>query len=139
MTDKDIVRRDITTEVIERLSQEAELFISEIVLAEIDRSQEPKRSQLANLVKKIAPGILILDKEAESLAIKYVKEGIIPEKYRDDVFHIASAVTNEIDVILSWNFEHIVKLKTRREVNGINMISGYHLIEICSPEEVRDD
>lgn len=139
LTDKDTARRDITAEVIKRISQESELFISEIVLAEIDRSQEPKRSELANLVKKIAPGILVIDDETETLAIKYIQAGIIPEKYRDDAFHIASAVTNEIDIILSWNFEHIVKLKTRREVNGLNMISGYRLVEICSPEEVYND
>ena len=43
---------------------------------------------------------------------------------------------NGLEVIVSWNFEHIVKLKTRVMVNGINRLLGYHEIEICSPEEV---
>jgi len=50
--------------------------------------------------------------------------------------HIAMAVINGIEAIISWNFEHIVKLKTRIMVNGINRLLGYHEIEICSPEEV---
>lgn len=45
-------------------------------------------------------------------------------------------VINGIEAIISWNFEHIVKLKTRIMVNGINRLLGYHEIEICSPEEV---
>lgn len=43
---------------------------------------------------------------------------------------------NGIEAIVSWNFEHIVKLKTRVMVNGVNRLLGYHEIEICSPEEV---
>jgi len=41
-----------------------------------------------------------------------------------------------VDVILSWNFDHIVKLKTKREVVGINMLMGYGPIDIYSPLEV---
>jgi len=58
------------------------------------------------------------------------------KKYRDDALHIAVAVVNDLDVVVSWNFKHIVKLKTRMEANGINKMLGYKEIEICSPEEV---
>ena len=70
------------------------------------------------------------------MADRYIKERIIPQGYRSDAIHIAVAVINGIDAIVSWNFEHIVKLKTRVMVNGINRLLGYHEIEICSPEEV---
>jgi hypothetical protein len=80
--------------------------------------------------------LLEIDLESEKMADRYVEEGIIPERYRSDALHIAVAVINGIDAIVSWNFEHIVKLKTRVMVNGINRLLGYHEIEICSPEEV---
>jgi hypothetical protein len=80
--------------------------------------------------------LLEVDIETEELAERYIKEGIIPIRYRGDALHIAVAVINGVDVIVSWNFEHIVKLKTRVMVNGVNKLLGYHEIEICSPEEV---
>lgn len=44
-----------------------------------------------------------------------------------------------MDVVVSWNMKHIVKLKTRMEINGINKIYGYKEIELCTPEEVIDN
>ena len=70
------------------------------------------------------------------LSERYISEGIIPERFGSDAIHIAIAVSNGIDAIVSWNFNHIVKLKTRIMVNGVNRLLGYHEIEICSPEEV---
>ncbi|MFH1777033.1 MAG: hypothetical protein ABH952_05685 [Candidatus Omnitrophota bacterium] len=87
-------------------------------------------------MKKAAPFLLKIDTEIEELADCYIKEKIIPLRYRGDALHIAAAVVNGIEAIISWNFEHIVKLKTRVMVNGMNRLYGYHDIEICSPEEV---
>ena len=57
----------------------------------------------------------------------------------DDALHIAVASVNNLDVIVNWNFTHIVKLKTRREVAVINTLMGYKPIEICSPQEVVEN
>ena len=46
------------------------------------------------------------------------------------------ASVNEMDVLLSWNFQHIVKLKTKREAVGVNMLMGYGSLEIYTPREV---
>ena len=43
---------------------------------------------------------------------------------------------HERDLLVSWNFEHLVKLKTRVGVNAVNRLVGYREIEIVSPEEV---
>ena len=87
-------------------------------------------------MREINPLLLTANQEAMELSERYVNEGIIPERYKSDALHIAIAVSNDIDAIVSWNFNHIVKLKTRIMVNGINKLLGYHEIEICSPEEV---
>ena len=80
-----------------------------------------------------------MDVFAQELSRKYIAQGIIPEKYEDDAFHIAIASVNDIDVILSWNFEHIVKLKTKRETVAINLLMGYKEIDIYSPLEVVEN
>lgn len=133
----DAEKKDITLKLFKDLVLIAEgIYISDEVIREISRAPEPRKSQLERLLRETNPLLLEVDMEAEELAERYVKEGIIPERYRSDALHIAVAVINGIEVIVSWNFEHIVKLKTRVMVNGVNRLSGYHEIEICSPEEV---
>ena len=128
--------REITTKALNEIMKIGALYISEVVIREINAAAEPKRSQLTDKISFYSPKLLLIDNETQSLAAKYIAEGVIPEKYADDARHIAIATVYGIEVIVSWNFEHIVKLKTRREVNGINLLSGYREIEICSPEEV---
>ena len=133
----DVPKRDITAKFFDQLHIIADqVFISDEVIKEIGRAPEPIRSQLMGLLEKIKPLLLEFDIEAEELAKRYVREGIIPERYKSDAIHIAIAVINKVEVIISWNFEHIVKLKTRIMVNEVNRSFGYHDIEICSPNEV---
>ena len=133
----DTEKKDITVQLFKDLPSISNgIYISDEVIREINRAPEPRKSQLVGQLEETNPLLLEVDIEAEELAERYVKEGIIPERYRSDAVHIAVAVINGIEVIVSWNFEHIVKLKTRVMVNGINRLLGYHEIEICSPEEV---
>ncbi len=88
------------------------------------------------MVNELNPILLDNTYDSVELASKYIKEGIIPKKYIDDAFHIAIASVNNLDAIVSWNFKHIVKLKTRREVKAVNLLLGYKEIEIVSPQEV---
>ncbi len=67
---------------------------------------------------------------------RYIKRGIFPEKYTSDANHIAIAVVSGIDYFASWNFKHLVKVNTRREVNLVNALLGYQQIEIIAPPEL---
>jgi len=74
--------------------------------------------------------------EIRELANKYVLEGIFPTKYFDDALHVACASINICNAVVSWNFKHMVKLKTILAVNGINKYMGYGEIEILTPEAI---
>ena len=113
-----------------------EAFVSDIVFIELGNTKEPKRSALLELITQYPLTNLRNSEEAVKLARKYVSGKIIPEKYLNDALHIAIAVVNNIDVIVSWNLEHIVKLKTIVEVNKINLMNGYKQIVIVTPEEI---
>ena len=76
---------------------------------------------------------------AEILADKYVSEDIIPEKFRVDGIHIAMATINDLDIIVSYNFRHIVKLRTIIGTESINLREGYKRIGIFSPTEVIEN
>jgi len=64
---------------------------------------------------------------------------VIPYKYQTDGIHIAITTVYEIDMILSYNFKHIVKRKTIKMTDEINSSLGYKKIEIYTPEEVVED
>ena len=138
--DKDPEKKRITQLLIAEIKQgKYEAFISRIALFEIEEAQEEKRKELVEVVKDINPEELPVDEEVERLANRYIEEGIIPIKYADDARHIAVASIHDLDAIVSWNFEHIVKLKTKKEVTGINNLMGYKEIEIYSPQEVIEN
>jgi len=77
-----------------------------------------------------------LTEEALNLAKKYIAEGVIGGGKLVDAEHIAIATINRVDVLVSWNFRHIVNLQRIHGYNSVNLKYGYPLLEIRSPLEV---
>ncbi len=118
----------------ERLS-EFEGVISAVVLKEIRDMPDSKRCQeIEDLIRPME--VLPLSEDAVSLAQGYVQHGIFPEVYESDALHVAIAVVNAIGYLASWNFKHLVRVRTRREVNLVNALRGYQPIEIVAPPEL---
>lgn len=67
---------------------------------------------------------------------KYLEAAIVGPASTADALHVALATVAEADVILSWNFKHIVHLDKIRGFNAINSLAGYRMIEIRSPWEL---
>lgn len=109
--------------------------ISVLVLAEIlDTPQAEKRLLLEQLVQSLP--VLPVEREAEVLADEYVGRSVIPGRYRSDALHVSVAVTNQVPILVSWNFTHLVKLQIRRQINLVNALLGLGQIEIVSPPEL---
>ena len=70
------------------------------------------------------------------LTQKYMDEKIVGESYRSDALHIAIATVSGVDVLVSWNFKHIVNLNKIKLFNSVNLKEGYNLLEIRTPLEV---
>ncbi len=112
-----------------------ECVISTIVLIEINDTPDPeRRDNIEGLIDDFE--VLEFGEEAYELAQEYVERGIFPEKYTSDANHVAIAVVNGIGYFASWNFKHLVKVNTRREVNLVNALLGYQQIEIIAPPEL---
>ena len=80
-----------------------------------------------------------LTEEAVNLADSYLAENVVGRTSRSDCFHIAMATINEVDILVSWNFKHIVNVKRIRGYNAVNMKLGYKTIDIRSPKEIIYD
>ena len=115
---------------------EYEVFISDIVLLEIEQAPEQKKASLSDVITKYKMKALESTEEAEKLADNYTKEGVIPEKYYNDALHIAIATKYNMDAIISWNLTHIVKFKTKFNVKVINKRLNEKDVIICTPEEM---
>lgn len=70
------------------------------------------------------------------LAETYISEKVLTPKFFNDAVHIAAATIYKVDVIVSWNFKHIVNLNRIRLFNSVNLKQGFSIIEIRSPREV---
>ncbi|MCL2499093.1 MAG: hypothetical protein FWE90_02025 [Defluviitaleaceae bacterium] len=113
-------------------------FTSVYATRELEQAPIGKQQKMMGLINKY--GITLLDEshEAENLASLYQEQGILPKKNSTDACHIAIATINDLDMILSLNFEHIVRKKTLVMTGRINADLGYRPIEIFSPMEVVD-
>lgn len=109
--------------------------ISNITIAEVLQAPEEVRSLLQHPALKKAEKVY-LDEEAVVLAEAYIQEGVVSESNRVDAQHIAVATVYRVDILVSWNFHHIVKWSRIRAFNGVNLKRGYPQLEIRSPREV---
>jgi len=80
--------------------------------------------------------IIPMTQEALNLRESYLEAGIVSSKYANDALHVAMATIAGCDMILSWNFKHIVHFDKIPLYNAINVLKGYHPISIYSPWEV---
>ena len=80
--------------------------------------------------------VLPSQEAVEQLSAEYVKHGAVSERYPEDAYHVAVAVLNDLDIVLSWNFRHIVRRKTKDIVNMVNTIRNQRHIEIATPGEL---
>jgi predicted nucleic acid-binding protein len=111
------------------------VFISEITIDELQSTKDnTSRNEFLNLVSHFK--VLKMNQRIENLAKAYVKKDIIPGKYIYDAYHAAIAAYYNIDYLISWNFDHLVKAKTRRMLNSVNILEGCNTIEIISPPEL---
>ena len=109
--------------------------LSDVTIAELRRAPAAIQAQLARPGFAEAERVNI-DEEADSLADDYIRSGVVPESSRADAEHIAIATVHGVDVLVSWNFKHIVKLSRIRAFNAVNLRLGYPSLEIRSPLEV---
>jgi len=114
---------------------ELEPIVSDLVVAEIAQTlDEKRRADIIGLIRGLP--VVSISSEAHELAEEYVTRGIFPTKYQSDALHVAIATVESVANLVSWNFCHLVKVRTRREVNLVNALKGYMPLEILAPPEL---
>ena len=112
-----------------------EVYVSEITIRELSETKNAVlREKFLRMIKGFK--VLRINPEIRELAEKYIKDNVFPRKYLDGALHIAVASYYKMSCLVSWNFEHIVKVKTRRLVNLENKLNSLGTLEIVSPLEL---
>jgi predicted nucleic acid-binding protein len=111
------------------------VIISELTLLELEGAPEEVRNILEQVPSDHREDVEFNEAAAE-LADRYIQAEVIGRASRLDAQHIATATVHRVDVLVSWNFKHVVNLARIQGYNSVNLRQGYPLLEIRSPQEV---
>ena len=93
-----------------------------------------RRKRLLELLDKLT--VHSVAPEMKKLAESYVRAGVFTALMMNDAVHVAAAVLTRQDILLSWNFKHLVNRVRRAKINQVNVSQGLPTIEIIAPPEI---
>ncbi len=128
--------QEFTKPLFDRIkSGEFRVIFSTLLETELEMAPEEVR-ELVRQIDEINTEYVIETDSAVELAIEYISEKVIGQTSYSDCLHIALATINQADLLVSWNFKHIVNIQRIRGYNSINIKNGYKQLEIRSPREL---
>ncbi|MEO6734407.1 MAG: hypothetical protein ABIN01_24515 [Ferruginibacter sp.] len=108
---------------------------SDLTEGELFDAPERVRNFFRGLPKENLQLVKMTD-EAIYLAKSYIDEKVVGKTSFDDCVHIALATMHKVDILVSWNFKHIVNIYRIRGYNAVNLRLGYQTLEIRSPKDI---
>jgi len=111
-----------------------DIVISDLTLKELIKAPENVRNLFRDLTINFNE-ITVTD-ECVELATEYLTENVVGPTSMDDCMHIAAATVYKVDILVSWNFKHIVNVHRIRGYNAVNIKNGYQTIDIRSPKNL---
>jgi predicted nucleic acid-binding protein len=114
------------------------LLLSSETLRELSEAPEEVKAVLLNLSEGTAEEVPI-DDEVKDQADEYIAAKVLGPASISDALHVAAATVAGADLIVSWNFKHIVSFNRIRGYNSVNIRFGYRTMTILSPKEVSDE
>jgi predicted nucleic acid-binding protein len=118
----------------QRLS-EFEVSTSALVRDEIEQTTDIKKlDQMMGLIGQTAQAELTA--ESRELARQYVQRGLFSRSMYSDALHLAVSVLTRQDILVSWNFKHLVNRRKRAQVAEANTTLDLPTIDILSPPEM---
>lgn len=114
---------------------EATLIASDLLAQELRRAPQVIQEVFDSLPEDCLERVEITA-EVQALEEQYLASGVVGVSAETDALHVAMATAIRADLIVSWNFKHIVNFEKMRGYNAVNLRLGYMPIEIHTPREV---
>lgn len=109
--------------------------LSDLLGAELRGAPPYVRDLYAELIS-LGGEMVVPDDAARQLLGAYKSRFVLGTRYENDMMHIALATATDADILVSWNFKHIVRYDKVRRFNAVNLEPGYKALAIHSPQEV---
>ena len=110
-----------------------DVYLSDVTMGEILDCGQPKQSVMLEFLSQISYTLVSLSDEIDRIGAKIIELGILKKKNIDDCSHIGAAIVSGCDYIVSWNFKHMVNIKTVGGVRAITNLFRYPPIDIIQP------
>jgi len=128
--------KDYTEPLFEQIKNSDFLIIySNVTEQELENAPDRIR-ETTKLLPENSTEYVKSDIETANLAKKYIDEGIVGATSYADCLHIALATIHNANILISWNFKHIVNVLRIVGYNSVNIAEGYKQIDIRSPREL---
>ena len=119
-----------TKSLFERIEKgEIKIVDSEITNDELEDAPEKVRNYLKRLTSK-QKEFVVITADAVILPDTYIAEKVVGKTSRADCMHIALATVNKVDVLVSWNFKHIVNISRIKGYNSVNLNTKHWKFEL---------
>lgn len=110
-------------------------LISEILLRELREAPAEVQGLLSVILQGDVERLEVTT-DAVELHEAYLRTSVVSTRYADDALHVAVATVARADVLVSWNFRHMVNPIRIRAFNGVNTAQGYGPIIIMTPTDI---
>jgi hypothetical protein len=129
--------QEITKEWWATKRESFDVFISELVLQEAGAGDQEASQRRLSVLASIP--LLKPDEQTRRLAGLLASSTNIPQKALADLAHVALAVTNGMDYLITWNCRHIANAQLRGVIERVCRNQGFAAPIICTPEELMED
>ncbi len=134
----DVEFQEFTQPLFDRINNsEFTILFSTLLEKELELAPEKVRRLVRGIDNNDAEFVIETD-DAVELATEYISEMVVGHTSYSDCLHIALATISQADLLVSWNFKHIVNIQRIRGYNSINIKNGYKHLEIRSPRDLMD-
>lgn len=128
--------QQVTQDWWDQRRQSFHLVASELVTEEAAAGDEGAAKARLAVLEEME--LVETTREALFLAKALVEQGPLPERASEDALHIAIAVTNGCDFLLTWNHKHLANAAMRASIERICRRSGYEPSVLCTPEDLLE-
>ena len=126
-----------TREWWDNRKQKFRVVASQLVLQEASRGDSEAAERRLDILRAV--DLVEITPDAAALARAFIENGVVPETSLEDALHVAVAVTNGCNFLMTWNFRHLAGAGVRTRIEAFCQNEGYEPTIICTPEELLED
>jgi len=128
------LRREITRRWWDEEKLDYDVYISEIVVMELNRGDYPHKTEILQLVDELP--ILETPDEISNIVQVYIGQSLMPRRDLGDAFHLALCSYHKIDFLLTWNCKNLANANKFSHIRLINTQLGLFIPQIITPEQL---